>query len=121
MAKKLAKGELNVSQEIRDALAKFGKNATHTEIGEYLTKKFPSNPKIAKSVSSKIWYQTVYAQRRKLSRGKKIASRKLMRAAIRSGSENGVTQEAAMMFALKAGGIDNAIAALKELSEKLKG
>src|SRR4051812_6976466 len=122
MAKKLARTGLNVSQEVRDALAKLGKDATHTEVGEYLTKKYPDNPQISKSISSSNWYQTVYGQRKKLSRGKRIANRKLMRAAIRSGSgENGVSQEAAMMFALRAGGIDKAIAALNDLAEKLNG
>jgi|GEM_PF-3469637 len=122
MAKKRASGGLNVSQEIRDALGKLGKSATHTEVGEYLTKKHSDNTQVAKAVSSKNWYQTVYGQRQKLVRGKKIANRKLVRAAIRGGADGvGVSPEAAMMFALKCGGIDKAIAALNELAEKLKG
>lgn len=125
MAKKAAAtGALNVSEAIRDALGKgnLGSGATHKEVGEYLIKKYPDNAKLAKSVANdKIWYQTVYGQRKKLVRGKKIANRKLVRAAIRGGADSGVSSEAAMLFALKCGGIDKAIAALNELAEKLKG
>lgn len=125
MAKKaVAKGALNVSEAIRDALGKgnLGPAATHKEVGEYLIKKHPDNAKLAKSVANdKIWYQTVYVQRKKLSRGKKIANRKLVRAAIRGGADGGgISPEAAMMFALKCGGIDAAKKALDELAEKLK-
>lgn len=123
MAKKrAANGGLNVSEEIREALGKLGKDASHTEVGEFLTKKHPSDAQIAKAVAAQHWYQNVYTQKKKLTRGKKVANRKLMRAAIRSGSESsGVSLEAAMMFALKAGGIDAAKKALDDLAEKLKG
>lgn len=125
MAKKATRTGLNVSEAIRDALGKgnLGPAATHKEVGEYLIKKHPDNAKLKKAVANdKIWYQTVYVQRKKLSRGKKIANRKLVRAAIRGGSEGaGVSPEAAMMFALKCGGIDAAKKALDDLAEKLKG
>lgn len=119
--KKAAKEGLNISAEIREALEKLGKTATHTDVGEFLTKKHTDNPQIAKSVAASSWYQRVYTERKKLTRGKKVANRKLMRAVIRSGSESGVSMEAAMIFALKAGGIDAAKKALDDLAEKLKG
>jgi len=124
MAKKAARTGLNVSEAIRDALGKgnLGPAATHKEVGEFLITKHSDNAKLKSAVANdKIWYQTVYGQRKKLVRGKTIANRKLVRAAIRGGTDGaGVSPEAAMMFALKCGGIEAAKKALDELADKLK-
>ncbi|MFO0916729.1 MAG: hypothetical protein U0872_00235 [Planctomycetaceae bacterium] len=118
MAKKAGSNTFNMSEEIRNALKELGKKATHTDVGDYLTKKFSDNPKLAKAVSSKHWYQTVYGQRKKLMAGdgnpRRLINKKKLEAAP-VGAINDVA-----LFALKHGGIEGAKAALDDLAQQIR-
>lgn len=119
MAKKAGSTGFNMSEEIRNALRSLGKKATHTEVGEYLTKKHHDNPKLAKAVSSKHWYQTVYGQRRKLMASDGNPKRLANKQQVHASAAGGINDVA--LFALKHGGIDGAKAALDDLARKIGG